>query len=338
MARSATAPKLDLLVVSVGCPCGIGPEVSVRAAAKLPGTVLVGDWHMLLEAAELVGVPTKRLQPFTDECADPRAIYVRSVGPRLAARDRKPGKPNAASGAAQLSYINEAYRLTKAAPRRALVTGPVSKAAIAHSGVPGAARFLGHTEWLRDLDGSDLSVMCFAAGPLVTSLVTTHLPIAKVPKAITPRGVSDATFHLGELLLALGKERPKIAICSLNPHAGESELLGAEERTAIVPGIRAAAKRLGKRAELIGPIGAETAYRKAAAGVFQGVVAMYHDQATIPMKLVAFGDAVNVTMGLSVVRTSVDHGTAYDIAWRGIADADGMRSALELGRRLLARR
>ena len=199
MARSATAPKLDLLVVSVGCPCGIGPEVSVRAAAKLPGTVLVGDWHMLLEAAELVGVPTKRLQPFTDECADPRAIYVRSVGPRLAARDRKPGKPNAASGAAQLSYINEAYRLTKAAPRRALVTGPVSKAAIAHSGVPGAARFLGHTEWLRDLDGSDLSVMCFAAGPLVTSLVTTHLPIAKVPKAITPRGVSDATFHLGEL-------------------------------------------------------------------------------------------------------------------------------------------
>ena len=105
-----------------------------------------------------------------------------------------------------------------------------------------------------------------------------------------------------------------------------------------MPGIRAAAKRLGKRAELIGPIGAETAYRKAAAGVFQGVVAMYHDQATIPMKLVAFGDAVNVTMGLSVVRTSVDHGTAYDIAWRGIADADGMRSALELGRRLLARR
>ncbi len=218
------------------------------------------------------------------------------------------------------------------------MTGPVSKAAIAHSGVFGAAHFLGHTEWLRDLDHAALSVMCFAAGPLVTSLVTTHLPISKVPKALTPLGVRDAIISLAELLLALGKRRPKIAICSLNPHAGESELLGREEQTAIVPGIRSAAKRLARRAELLGPLGAETAFRKAAAGVYQGVVAMYHDQATIPMKLVAFGDAVNVTMGLSIVRTSVDHGTAYDIAWRGIADAGGMRSALELGRRLLASR
>jgi 4-hydroxythreonine-4-phosphate dehydrogenase len=338
MARSATPTKTDGLVVSVGCPCGIGPEVSLRAAAKVPGTVLVGDWDMLCEAAELVKVSTKRLRRFDGELRDPRAIYVHSVGPKLLARDRKPGKPNAASGAAQLAYINEAYRLTKAAPRRALVTGPVSKAAIAHSGVPGAAHFLGHTEWLRDLDRSALSVMCFAAGPLVTSLVTTHLPISKVPQALTPLGVSDAAFQLAELLLALGSKRPKIAVCSLNPHAGESELLGREERTAIVPGIRTAAKRLGRRAELLGPLGAETAYRKAAAGVYQGVVAMYHDQATIPMKLVAFGDAVNVTMGLSIVRTSVDHGTAYDIAWTGVADAGGMRSALELGRRLVSGR
>jgi 4-hydroxythreonine-4-phosphate dehydrogenase len=338
MARSATPTKRELQVVSVGCPCGIGPEVSVRAAAKIPGTVLVGDWDMLREAAELVKVSTKRLLRFDGECRDPRAIYVHSIGTKLLPRDRRPGKPNAASGAAQLAYINEAYRLTKAAPRRALVTGPVSKAAIAHSGVPGAAHFLGHTEWLRDLDRAALSVMCFAAGPLVTSLVTTHLPISKVPKALTPLGVSDAAFQLSELLLALGKKRPKIAICSLNPHAGESELLGREERTAIVPGILAAAKRVGRRAELLGPVGAETAFRKAAAGVYQGVVAMYHDQATIPMKLVAFGDAVNVTMGLSIVRTSVDHGTAYDIAWTGVADAGGMRSALELGRRLVAGR
>jgi len=338
MARSATPSKTDLLIVSVGCPCGIGPEVSLRAAAKTPGTVLVGDWDLLNEAAELVKVSTKRLLAFDGECRDPRAIYVHSVGTKLLPRDRKPGKPNAASGAAQLAYINEAYRLTKAAPRRALVTGPVSKAAIAHSGVPGAARFLGHTEWLRDLDHAALSVMCFAAGPLVTSLVTTHLPIAKVPGALTPRGVRDSACYLAELLLALDKKRPKIAICSLNPHAGESELLGREERTAILPGIRSAAKRLGRRAVLLGPIGAETAFRKAVAGVYQGVVAMYHDQATIPMKLVAFGDAVNVTMGLSIVRTSVDHGTAYDIAWTGVADAEGMRSAMQLGRRLVASR
>ncbi|HET7542070.1 MAG TPA: 4-hydroxythreonine-4-phosphate dehydrogenase PdxA [Polyangiaceae bacterium] len=338
MVGSVTPAKTDLLVVSVGCPCGIGPEVSLRAAAKVPGTVLVGDLDMLRDAATLVKVSPKRLTPFEGECRDPRAIYVHSVGPKLTARDRKPGKPNATAGAAQLAYIDEAYRLTKAAPRRALVTGPVSKAAIAQSGVPGAERFLGHTEWLRDMDRSELSVMCFAAGPLVTSLVTTHLSIAKVPKALTPLGVSDAAFQLAELLLALGSKRPKIAICSLNPHAGESELLGQEERTAIVPGIRSAAKRLGRRAELFGPIGAETAFRKAVAGEYQGVVAMYHDQATIPMKLVAFGDAVNVTMGLSIVRTSVDHGTAYDIAWTGRADAAGMRSALELAQRLAAGR
>lgn len=328
----------NLLVISVGCPCGIGPEVAVRAAAKLPGTVLVGDLEMLQEAAELVSVSRKRLLPFDGVVRNPRAIYVHSVGPKLARRDRKPGKPNAASGAAQLAYINEAYRLVKAAPRRALVTGPVSKAAIAHSGVPGAEHFLGHTEWLRDLDKAALSVMCFAAGPLVTSLVTTHLPIARVPQALTPRSVADAAYYLGELLLALGKKQPKVAVCSLNPHAGESELLGDEEARAIVPGIAMAQAKLGRRVKLSGPIGAETAYRKAVAGSYDGVLAMYHDQATIPMKLVAFGDAVNVTMGLSIVRTSVDHGTAYDIAWQGIADPDGMRSALLLGRRLASSR
>ncbi|HEY5376085.1 MAG TPA: 4-hydroxythreonine-4-phosphate dehydrogenase PdxA [Polyangiaceae bacterium] len=338
MPRLTARANPDWLVVSVGCPCGIGPEVSVRAAAKLSGIVLVGDFDMLREAAELVRVPQKRLLKFEGELRDPRAIYVHSIGPKLSARDRKPGKPNRASGAAQLAYINEAYRLTKAGPRRALVTGPVSKAAIAHSGVPGSKHFLGHTEWLRDLDRAKLSVMCFAAGPLVSSLVTTHLPIANVPKALTPEAVRDATVQLAELLLALGKKRPTVAVCSLNPHAGESELLGQEERRAIVPGIRAAERRLGRRVKLLGPLGAETAFRKAAAGVYEGVVAMYHDQATIPMKLVAFGDAVNVTMGLSIVRTSVDHGTAYDIAWQGIADAEGMRSALELGRRLVSSR
>lgn len=336
MARSAAKPQPEMLVVSVGCPCGIGPEVSLRAAAKLARVVLVGDWEMLEEAADLVSLPRKRLVRFDGECPDPRAIYVHSVGPKLSSRDRKPGKPGLAAGAAQLAYINEAYRLTKADPRRALVTGPVSKAAIAHSGVPGARRFRGHTEWLQDLDRAQVSVMCFAAGPLVTSLVTTHLPISKVPRQVTPDAVSAAIFYLAELLLALAKKTPKIAVCSLNPHAGESELLGLEEARAIVPGIRAAERRLRGRARLTGPIGAETAFRQAVAGVYDGVVAMYHDQATIPMKLVAFGDAVNVTMGLSIVRTSVDHGTAYDIAWTGTARADGMQSALELARQLVS--
>jgi 4-hydroxythreonine-4-phosphate dehydrogenase len=162
------------------------------------------------------------------------------------------------------------------------------------------------------------------------------VPLARVPRFLTPERVRDATLGLVELLAGLGRKRPHVAVCSLNPHAGESELLGDEERSAIVPGMLAARQRLRKRAKIDGPVGAETAYRKARSGGFDGVVAMYHDQATIPLKLVAFGDAVNVTVGLSIVRTSVDHGTGYDIAWKGVADAAGMSNALKLARRLLA--
>jgi 4-hydroxythreonine-4-phosphate dehydrogenase len=317
------ASRAKLLVVSSGCPAGIGPEVSVRAAAEFEGArvLLVGDERTLLEAAELQRIPAKKLE-------------ILQTGEPLKAADRRPGKPTPASGRAQLAYIEAALELARAEPHRALVTGPVSKAAIAHSGLVRARRFLGHTEWLRDLDGAKVSVMCFASARLVTSLATTHVPLARVPKELSPQAVADATAYLGELLLLLGKKSPRIAVASLNPHAGESELLGGEEARAIAPGIAAAGKRLGRRARITGPIGAETAYRKALAGVFDGVVAMYHDQATIPMKVVAFGDAVNVTMGLSIVRTSVDHGTAYDIAWKGKADASGMRAALELAARI----
>ena len=142
-------------------------------------------------------------------------------------------------------------------------------------------------------------------------------------------------MHLASALQRAGTPCPRIAVCSLNPHAGEDELLGSEERTQIVPGVERARAQLGESAVVTGPVGAETAFRQARAHRYDGVVAMYHDQATIPMKLVDFGSAVNLTMGLSCVRTSVDHGTAYDIAWRGVADPSGMRAAMQLARRLL---
>lgn len=325
-----------MLVVSIGCPAGIGPEVSVRAAAALREApcVLVGTPAVIEAAAKLVGVPLSKLVPFDGSPPKRGMIGVYAAGPTLSPSDYRAGKPSKRAGAAQLEYIEAAYALVRAAPRRVLVTGPVSKAAIAHSGVARARGFLGHTEWLRDLDGAAQSIMCFAAPALVTSLVTTHVPLAEVPKALTPEGVGRATTELVRLLRASGKIKPRIAVASLNPHAGESELLGDEERRAIVPGIRLARRRAGKHADIVGPVGAETAYRKAYAGEYAGVVAMYHDQATIPLKLVAFGDAVNVTMGLSIVRTSVDHGTAYDIAWKGRADAEGMLSAMRLAARL----
>ena len=328
---------LPLLVVSTGCPAGIGPEVSVAAAlqVKRAAKVLLGDEGTLRAAAELIGIAQKRLVRWDGQARDASRIYFAQVGEPLTARDRVPGKPNRRAGRAQLEYIEAGFALVKSSSRAALVTGPVSKAAIAHCGLMRARGFLGHTEWLQAMDGAKTSVMCFVSEALSTSLVTTHLPIGKVPRSIKPDGVTQATVELGRLLQKLGKKRPHLAVASLNPHAGESELLGGEEARAIAPGVARAKKLLGRGAIVTGPLGAETAYRKAAAGGFDGVVAMYHDQATIPMKLLAFGDAVNVTAGLSIVRTSVDHGTAYDIAWRGRADAQGMRAALELAARIV---
>jgi 4-hydroxythreonine-4-phosphate dehydrogenase len=322
-----------MIVISSGCPSGIGPEVSIAAAARVKSPCLVvGDWETLRAAARVVGVKDDRVVLFGNSTRR-GTISVFHVSPPLQKKDRTPGRPSRAAGMAQLQYVATGYDLVKAGVGNALVTGPVSKHAIATSGAP---RFRGHTEWLAEVDGADHAIMCFASPQLVTSLVTTHLPLAKVPRALTPKNVSLATIELAKLLHALGKKSPRILVTSLNPHAGEGELLGSEEVRAIAPGIRLAQRALGTRARIAGPTGAETAYRRAYAKSVDGVVAMYHDQATIPTKLVAFGDAVNVTLGLGIVRTSVDHGTGYDIAWQGKADALGMVRAIELAERLVA--
>jgi len=330
------ARRAPLVFVSAGCPAGIGPEVSVAAAARLRGTpiVLVGDVGTLLAAAALVHVGEQHLVPFDGKVPARGSIGLVQAGPALTPKDRRAGKPTRAAGAAQLAAIEAAFRLVKRHPGSALATAPVSKAAIASSGARGALKFAGHTEWLQRLDGAKTSVMCFIAPALATSVVTTHVPLARVPSLITAEGVAEATVWLARLLQQVGKKRPRVVVASLNPHAGENEMFGKEEARAIAPGIALARRRM-KSARITGPLGAETAYRYAYAGRYDGVVAMYHDQATIPMKLVAFGDAVNVTMGLSVPRTSVDHGTAYDIAWRGKADAQGMIAAIELATKLV---
>ncbi len=329
------ARRGPLVFVSTGCAAGIGPEVSLVAATRLPEArvVLVGDVGTLLEAAALSRIAEQRLVPFDGSVPGKGRIALVQAGPPLTPSDRRAGKPSRAAGAAQLQAIDAAYRLVKKHPGSALATGPVSKAAIASSGAPGAQRFTGHTEWLQRLDRAKTSVMCFYAPGFSTSLVTTHVPLAKVPSLLTKADVAEATVWLARLLGKVGKKNPRVVVASLNPHAGENELFGREEARAIAPGI-ALAKRRMKGARITGPVGAETAYRHAQAGRYDGVVAMYHDQATIPMKLVAFGDAVNVTMGLSIPRTSVDHGTAYDIAWSGKADPRGMIAAIELAAKL----
>lgn len=330
------------LVLSVGCPSGIGPEVTLGALRELPGTtaIVVGDPDTLARAAVAAGLG-ERVRP-CDERTSLRAgqIGLWQASARLP-RAARPGRPEPQGGAAQLAWIDAACDLVAAGVGKALVTGPASKESIATSGAPRAKRFRGHTEHLAARLAAGPVVMAFVVPRdgtwFATSLVTTHVPIRRLPRALTEEGVVQATVRLVELLRALGVRSPRIVVTGLNPHAGEAGLLGREELEVIGPGVVLAQKRLAAqrfRARLLGPIGAESAYRMAVGGAFDGVVAMFHDQATIACKLIGFGEIVNVTLGLPIVRTSVDHGTAYDLAGKGTASAAGMVSAIRLATQL----
>jgi 4-hydroxythreonine-4-phosphate dehydrogenase len=331
------------IALSVGCPCGVGPEVSVLAAAveRRARILLVGDVGAIAAATKGRGLDPAKLV----RVSEPREAWALERGRvavwqptrDLSKRDRQPGAPTPASGGAQLAWINAACDVVARRDADALVTGPVSKHAIVRSRAPGAASFLGHTEHLQRRLRAREVVMGFWSPALVTSLVTTHLPFARVARAITPAAVARATYWLAWLLARLSRKAPRVAVAALNPHAGEGELLGKEEGTRIVPGMARARARLRSQhidAVIDGPVPAESAFRLALARKWDGVVAMYHDQATIPMKLSGFGDAVNVSLGLPIVRTSVDHGTAYDRAGTWSADARGMRAAIGLAVRL----
>jgi 4-hydroxythreonine-4-phosphate dehydrogenase len=311
------------LALSVGCPSGIGPEVSVVAAAELSArhpehrVVLFGDRGALEAAASVRRV----------DLAAFAGVSIVAVS-ELVEAHRRPGRPAPLGGASQLAAIDQALDAVLTGRADALVTGPVSKHTISSTGV----RFLGHTEYLAERTGTRSVVMSFIGPGLRTALVTTHLPLRDVPTAITPTAVATT---LGITARALWRdfalESPRIAVCGLNPHAGEGGLLGDEEVRAIAPGIESARLMLDGLATIVGPLPAEAAFRLAKEDrAFDAVVAMFHDQATIASKMVDFGDAVNVTLGLPIVRTSVDHGTGYDIAYTGRADARGMLSALRM--------
>ncbi|MFO0593424.1 MAG: 4-hydroxythreonine-4-phosphate dehydrogenase PdxA [Polyangiaceae bacterium] len=336
-----------IVAISLGCPSGVGPEVSVLGADATRDearAVLVGDRAVIERAAKLRGVSRSRIVAVHDE-GGVRALTKKEIGwwepsthlPTLP----EYGKPGQPEGSAQLAWVNEATDLVTSGVADALVTGPVSKAAIATSGVLGAEDFRGHTEHLGARLGASEVIMAFAGDALITALVTTHLAIANVPSAITREGVAASTYWLARLVGALRKTKkkgPVIAVASLNPHAGEAGLLGHEEVDTIAPGVVLARERLAASkfaAEVVGPIGAETAIRLAARGTYDGVLAMYHDQATIPSKLLGFGEAVNITLGLPIVRTSVDHGTGYDVAGTGQADPRGMIEAIEAAVKLV---
>jgi 4-hydroxythreonine-4-phosphate dehydrogenase len=333
------------VAVSIGCPCGVGPEVSVVAAAKQrrARVLLVGDEGAIRAAAEGRGIAQARVvrveEPGEAWRVGKGRVAVWQPTADLAVRDRAPGAPTASSGRAQLAWIDAACDLVASGSADALTTGPVSKAAIVRSRAPGSAGFFGHTEYLQRRLRAREVVMAFWSPGLVTSLVTTHLPLARVSAAVTPAAVARACYWLVWLLSRLARRVPRAVVAGLNPHAGEGGLLGREDQRRIAPGIAMARKRLRDAhiaATIDGPVPAESAFRLAVAKKWDGVVAMYHDQATIPMKLVEFGEAVNVSLGLPIVRTSVDHGTAYDRAGSWTADAKGMAQALALAATLAA--
>ena len=261
--------------------------------------------------------------------ADPRVraacepiIYGPSAGGSYA-----PGALSAAAGRAAYDVIVRAVADARRGDVAAIATAPVNKEAFRLAGL----EWSGHTDLLAHLTGAGHVAMMFYSDALRVVLATVHIPLAEVPRALT-RASLEATIDLtARELPRFGIARPRIAVAGLNPHAGEHGLFGREEEIAIAPAIEASR---GRGVDVSGPYPGDTVFVRARRGDFDVVVACYHDQGLIPVKLVAFGQAVNVTLGLPIIRTSVDHGTAFDIAGRGVADPQSMISAVLLAARL----
>lgn len=313
--------------MAAGDPAGVGPDVAVRALASLPPhsppVLLFGDAEDLAARLEKAGLRERAELVDVGRCA-----------PDVVAAHRD----HARAGAIAYAALDAAIDAVLRGQAGAIVTAPVSKLAITMAG----HAFVGQTEHLaRRASLADDDVTMMFLGPrLSVSLVTTHLAVREVPDAITAPRVVRATRHLAQALLALEvAEGASITVTGLNPHAGERGLFGDEEERVVVPALealRGAAPFADGRLSLVGPQPAEAAFRQAQAGHHAGVVAMFHDQATIASKLLDWGSAVNVTWGLPFVRTSVDHGVAFDAARAGVVDAEGMEAALTLAARLVA--
>jgi 4-hydroxythreonine-4-phosphate dehydrogenase len=242
-----------------------------------------------------------------------------------------PRVPSAAGGRAAYDVIVRAVDDAMAGRVDGIATAPVSKEAFALAGLP----WRGHTDLLRHLTGSPFVAMMFEAPELRVVLATVHIPLSEVPRALTRDLMARTITLTARELPRFGCDRPRIAVAGLNPHAGEHGLMGHEDDSVIAPAV-ADCKSAGL--DVIGPLPADTVFVRAHRGEFDVVVACYHDQGLVPVKLLAFGHSVNVTLGLPIVRTSVDHGTAFDIAGRGVGDAGSMVHAVLLAADLAKRR
>ncbi len=286
------------IAITVGDPSGIGPEIAVKAARD-PRVVAVCR-------PVLYG-------PYTPEALAPFPV----------------GSIDAGSARAAYDAIVSATADARSGKVAAVVTAPISKEALSLAGYP----WRGHTDLLAHLCGAPQVAMMFWSERLRVVLATVHIPLSEVPRALTRERVRDVAALTARSLPTFGISAPKLAMAGLNPHAGENGLMGDEEERVIRPALEDARAR---GVDIDGPFPGDTVFVRAARGEFDAVIACYHDQGLIPVKLLAFGRAVNVTLGLPIVRTSVDHGTAFDIAGKGVADEGSLVEAILLAARLAA--
>lgn len=312
------------MAVTMGDASGVGPEILLRrfAARELGNDVVAyGDAEILDAGAKLLGLRLP-LNPIADAgLAQNSKLNVVDLG-RLAGTDWTPGVLNEKAGAAARDYVERATRDALAGRVAGVVTLPMNKEATRAS-TPG---FVGHTEFIAELCGTREYAMMLTTGDVAVSHVSAHVPLTEAIRLVTRERIGTVIRLTHETLSRL-VDAPRIAVCGLNPHAGEQGLFGAEERGIIAPAI-GSARRAGFDAS--GPYPADTVFHQAIhQDRFDAIVCMYHDQGHAPMKLLSFESAVNVTVGLPIVRTSVDHGTAFDIAWRGTAFTGSLEAALD---------
>jgi 4-hydroxythreonine-4-phosphate dehydrogenase len=326
----AQKPKpRPVIAISMGDPSGIGPEVVLKATASIsnregaPSFVVVGDFATMREAAaHLKDVPAP-VEWHPGETIAPDELGVLPIS-KLAAEARRPGRPCIAGGDASFKYVEIGARMTRDGEVDALVTAPISKQWWDRAG----HNFPGHTELLAKIAKARNWRMMFAGTELRLALVTVHVPLAKVSRMLNSKNVLDTIVILDRHLRENeGAPRPRIGVLGFNPHAGEGGLFGDEEIRVIEPAIRRARAR---GIDAHGPLAPDTAFiRNDGRFGFDAAVAMYHDQGLIALKTLEFDRAVNVTIGLPFIRTSPDHGTAFEIAGRGIANPSSMIAAIE---------
>jgi 4-hydroxythreonine-4-phosphate dehydrogenase len=325
------------LAITMGDPAGIGPEVVLKALAAVAvrrgvQPILVGDPGVWAEAARRLKLPFELDPPGAGRGGQPAVVPTSELPERF----RAPGKPRtkvhaAACGSAAYAAIIEAVALVRQGHAEAVVTAPISKAHLAKAG----HRYPGHTELLASLCGGAPVRMMMAGDKLRVVLVTIHMALRDVPRRLTTPAVFETIVMTSEALRRrFGLRRPRIAVTGLNPHAGEDGLFGNEDLKVILPAVRRARRR---GIDAVGPLAADGVFPYAARGDYDAVVAMYHDQGLAPFKLLHFDDGVNCTLGLPFVRTSPDHGTAFDIAGQGKADPSSMAAAIRLAAEMALR-